>query len=396
MGSSNLAKITVIEESTYGTVPASGAFDTVRYTSEGLSGSPQLTESQTIRTDRMSSGQVVVGLDVAGPINTELAKDSVTDLFIKAAMKSSWQTSSAVTVDLTYDASAKTMTRASGSWPSDIVGKVITTTGFASSSGVNNDDFFVSVRTSATVIVVIPKSDITYVNETGSGTTYEIADYINIGSSTVSVDLQKEFTDLTTKAIIYKGCVVNEMTINATYGSICTANFGFMANAQVLADSSGELITNSRTVNDPATSASMNGSIDMPVLGIEDSSFVASGIVVESVNINLNNNNQPKNGIGEAAPLSYDAGTARIQVEMSAYLDDNAWALLGKRTNQTSFKVGFILENSGGLYAFYLPAVQVSFDDPQSGGIDQQIKLNLRGVAKVGSSGESALTISKI
>lgn len=396
MSGSNFVRLAVIEESTYGEVPASGSFDTVRYTSETLSGTPQLTESGTIRTDRQSSGQIVVGLDVGGPINMELAKDSVTDSLIKAAMKSSWQTSSAVTVDLTYDASAKTFTRASGTWPTDIVGKVISTLGFVSSSGVNNDDFFVSARNSSTVIVVIPKTSITYVNETGSGTSYEIADYIGIGSTVVSFDFEKKFTDLTTKGINYKGCVVNEMNISAAYGSVCTAVFNVLGNAQVLADASGELITNSRTVNDPATSAVFNGSIDMPMLGIEDSSFLASSIVIESISLSLNNNNLPKNGIGVAAPRSYDAGTARINVEMTAHLDDNSWALLNKRTNQTAFQVGFMLENSGGIYAFYLPAVQVSFEDPSSAGADQQNKLTLRGQAKVGSSGQSALTISKI
>lgn len=395
MSSSNQAKICIIEESgSYGVTPGSGNFSTFRYKSESLSGSPQLTESQTIRTDRMSSGQVVVGLDVGGQIGCELAKDALTDMLIRGAMKSTLQTATAVTVALAYDASAKTLTRGSGSWPTTIVGKIITLAGYTSGAAVNNDDFLVSERTSSTVIKVVPKSGITFVTDAGAGASYEIADYLEIGTSTVSFSIEKIFNDLTTKAINYKGMVVNEMSLDVAYGKICELNFNFMGNAQNIADAANEMITDSRTVDVPATSAQFNGSIDMPIFALETSSFAASNIVVESVKLSLNNNNQPQNGIGQAAPRGYDAGKASISVEIVAYLDNNSWALLDKRTNQTAFKVAFALENSGGIYAFYMPAVQASFDDPQSPGTDQQIKLSLKGVAKVGASSESALTVS--
>lgn len=66
MSSSNLVRVAFIEEVAYGVTPGAGNFETARFTSENLSGTPDTVESQQIRTDRMSSGQVVTGLQVAG------------------------------------------------------------------------------------------------------------------------------------------------------------------------------------------------------------------------------------------------------------------------------------------------------------------------------------------
>jgi hypothetical protein len=86
MSSSNSVLITAIEEATYGVTPATGSFKTARYVSESLSGTPQTAKSTEIHSDRTSSGQVQVGLDVAGDINEELSADSLQQDFIRAAM----------------------------------------------------------------------------------------------------------------------------------------------------------------------------------------------------------------------------------------------------------------------------------------------------------------------
>src|ERR1043165_7236204 len=110
MSSSNLVRLAFIEEVEYGVAPT-GNFQTARFTSESLSGTPETTESQQIRTDRMSGGQVVVGLTVGGEMNFELAKEDALDNFLESAMHSEWDEADAVTVSLAIDASAKTLTR---------------------------------------------------------------------------------------------------------------------------------------------------------------------------------------------------------------------------------------------------------------------------------------------
>src|SRR5690606_25752701 len=71
----------------------SGNFKTARFTSEQYSGTPETTESAQIRTDRMSSGQIVTGLAVEGGHSFELAKEEAIEDFLESAMFNSWQTS---------------------------------------------------------------------------------------------------------------------------------------------------------------------------------------------------------------------------------------------------------------------------------------------------------------
>ena len=87
MSSSNYVKISVIEEQTFGSTPSTGNFESARFTSESMSGSPQVAESQVIRNDRYGSGQVVTGVDVAGELGFEIApSDACFDLYLKSAM----------------------------------------------------------------------------------------------------------------------------------------------------------------------------------------------------------------------------------------------------------------------------------------------------------------------
>lgn len=394
MSSSNQVRITFIEESTYGTTPGSGNFNTARFVSDNLSGTPETTESQQIRTDRMSSGQIVTGLTVGGGLNFELAKEDAIDLFFKSAMyQSAYTTDTPVTVDLDIDASAKTLTRASGDFNSDVaVGDVITLTGFTNTT--NNTQVMVTDITSATVIAIIAKDDI--VTETGSGTTFKVADKLDIGTTKTSFSMEKAFLDLTNKAINYRGMIVSEFSLTVGYGEIVNGSFTFMGNDYEAVDAAGDFMTNSRTINASATTSSLNGSVDMPFIGSSASgTFEDANFCIQSVEISLNNGLTPQTCIGQAAPTDYTEGTANIEVTLSAYLSDGNWEILAQKLQQTPFAIGYVVKNAGGFYGFYMPAVQVSFDDPASAGQNQDIIMSMTGMAKVGSNGESALTIFK-
>ena len=130
MSSSNLVRVTLIEETVLGETPAAGNFSTARFTSEGLTGTPETTQSQQIRTDRMSSGQIVTGLTVEGDLNFELAKEDVIEKLMEAAMLSTWNVQAIVNVDLEVNTTAKTITRSTGSFSGlVVVGDFLTLSG---------------------------------------------------------------------------------------------------------------------------------------------------------------------------------------------------------------------------------------------------------------------------
>ena len=204
MSSSNLVRLAVIPETVYGETPVTGNFKTARFISEGLSGTPETVESQQIRNDRMSSGQIVTGLTVGGDVGFELAKEPVIDLFLSSAMLSDWETFSLITASITIDAADKTATRASGSWIADGLkpGQFATLAGFDDDE--NNTQVMVSEVVSATVLKFVGPEDM--VDGSGSATTFKRADQLKIGTTKKSFSMEKKFLDLLTRGSFIAGC----------------------------------------------------------------------------------------------------------------------------------------------------------------------------------------------
>lgn len=369
----------------------SGEFKTARFISENYSGTPETTESQQIRTDRMSSGQVVTGLTVGGGHSFELAKELAIEDFIESAMFNPWTTMSLVTRNLTIDVTLKTITAITGSFITDglVVGDFITLAGFT--NAVNNVPVMV---TSVTALVLEYAGPTTMVDETGAGTTYKRADKIEIGITKKSLSIEKAFLDLTNKAINYRGMIASTMELAVEYGSLVNGSFAMSGNDYEAVDAAADFLTYASYITDPATTNSLNGSVDMPFLSTDVSGvYSQDNFCIQSLNLSMANNLTTQTCIGRASPENYNPGTAAIEVSMSSYLKDGNWDLLTRKLTQDSFALGFQVKNTGGWYGIYMPAIQVSFDDPASGGQNQDISMEMTGTAKVGPNGESAITI---
>jgi hypothetical protein len=339
----------------------------------------------------MSSGQIVTGLQVGGALSFELAKEEALEDFMASAMYSDWNIQALVTVDLDIDATTSQITRSAGNWsPTIVVGDLLTLSGF--SNAANNTQVMVAEIISNTVIRVVSVG--TLVTESGSGTAYKRADRLEVGVTKKSFSMCKQFLDLTTKGINYRGMIASEMELNVAFGELVNGSFTFSGNDYVTADTASELMTNGRTIDPAATTQTFNGSVDMPFfITSAIGTFGPSDLAVQSLSISLNNNLSAQTVIGDIAPIDYSAGTAQIGVEMNAYLNNANWSILDKKLNQDPFQVGFMVKNNGGWYGFYMPAVQVSFDDPASAGANQDILLNMTGTAKVGPNQEKSFVI---
>ena len=369
----------------------SGEFKTARFISETLSGTPETTESQQIRTDRMSSGQVVTGLTVGGGHSFELAKEEAIEDFMESAMFNAWGTMALVTRNMTINATAKTITAVTGSFIADglVVGDFITLANFTGPT--NNTQVMVTDVTALVLEYAGPEG---MVNGTGVGTTYKRADKLTIGATKKSLSIEKAFTDLTNKAINYRGMIAAQMSLSVQYGSLISGSFEMSGNDYQAVDLAADFMTYQSYISDPATTNTLNGSVDMPFLATDVTGVYETGaFCIQSLELNLSNNLTTQTCIGEAAPVDYNPGTAAIEVSLSSYLKDANWDMLARKLSQDSFAVGFQVKNSGGWYGFYMPAIQVSFEDPASGGQNQDISMDMSGTAKVGSGGESAITI---
>lgn len=367
-------------------------FKTVRFVSEQYSGTPQTTESQQIRTDRMSSGQIVTGLAVEGGHSFELAKEEAIEDFMESAMYNAWEASTQKSATITVDASLQTLTRGAGSFIDDgvVVGDFLKLTNFADSE--NNVTVMVMEVTSATALKYAGPT--TMKDVTADASNFQVCDKLSIGTTKKSLSVEKTFLDLTTKALIYRGCCASEMELDIAYGALIKGSFKTMGNDYESADSAPEFISNGEYFADPATSLSLNGSVDMPFVATNvTGTWEQDAFCLQSLKLTLNNNLTALNCIGTAAPSDYSAGTAQIKASLSSYLKDANWNMLAKKLSQEPFSLGFEVQNTDGWYGFFIPALQVSFDDPQSGGQNQEIAMDMSGSAKVGENGESSLTI---
>lgn len=368
-----------------------GSFRTARFTSEQYSGTPETTESQQIRTDRQSSGQVVTGLTVDGGHNFELAKERAIEDFMESAMFSAWQSFAVVNGNFSINMATSKLVRAVGSFIDEgvVAGDFLSLTNFADAG--NNRVVMVMAVTALEVTFAHPTGMVTAVAEAAS---YQKADKLEIGKDKKSFTIEKTFLDLTDKALIYRGALVSQMDLSVEYGSLVSGVFQTQGNDYVAADTASEFASFGENFDDPATTNTMNGSVDMPFLASDVTGVWAQdAFCLQNLNLSLNNNLTVQNCIGKAAPEDYSPGTAQVTVDLSSYLKDGNWGLLAKKLSQEAFGIGFQLNNVDGWYGFYIPAIQVSFDDPQSAGANQEISMDMSGTAKVPAGGGSALVI---
>jgi hypothetical protein len=476
MSSSNLVKISSIEETVYGVTPAAGEFKTVRYTSESLSGTPQTAESAEIQSDRTSGGQVQVGLDVGGDINAELSSDAALKDFIRGAMmQKTWEPTTEDAGTWTVDPIDKTFTNDTSSvefaigdliivsgatdaknngpmyvknftstenTPAVLKAKITATPGanplqyvFDIDSGVagtfsygDADDTEETITAGAsggftyaaaanytvtftdensvvstlalpavdtdpvvvvgadeiltpainTVVLTVAKETIATADET---MTLKKAEKLSIGTDTISFSIEKDFTDLSDKAIAYRGMVVNQMNLSMTYGSIVESSFMFMGNGY---DTPTPKMTSGRTIQDAGTTQPFNASSDIGLVIVDGK---VADFCIQSLQISLSNGLTPQTCMGTLAPRQYSLGMAAITVSGSAYLSDENWGMMAKKLSQTPVSIAFTVQNDDGGMAVVLHGAQLSFPDPSSGGMDQQVSIEFSGSAKQVAAG---------
>lgn len=410
MSSSNLVRVIGIPESTYGLTPAPGVTSVVlplRFTSETLSGTPQTTESQEARNDRMSGGQVVTGLNSGGDVVGELSQHEAMDHILSMAMMSQWVAAEspgapvnvAQVKDPGNDQLASIVVSGANATIAALnVGDVITLAGFA--TAVNNGPRQIVQKIDADELqIAVPRAATT---ETGATVTFARPTYVDIGSEVISMTLSKSYEDVThgtgsdVHSQRYTGALVNQLAVSMTWGEIVTNTATFVANGyQQEAPSLGQQIeTAGGTIPPAATDQPLNGSVDMPMVTVNGE---PTDYCIQQLNFTLNNNLSPQNCLGKIAPTKYSQGTAQINVTANIYLGDPSYdAFMPAKLTQVPVSMMFAAVNQDGGYAFDFRAVQLTFPDPSSAGRDQQVMINATGVAKVGPNGSSALRIYKL
>ena len=89
MSDTNRVAIRIVEESTFGTTPATPAFQELRVTSGNPSFTPTTVTSNEMRSDRQVTDLILVGAEAGGPLGFEVSHQAL-DIPIEGAMFSDW------------------------------------------------------------------------------------------------------------------------------------------------------------------------------------------------------------------------------------------------------------------------------------------------------------------
>lgn len=390
MSSSNRVGLKLIKESAYNTTPA-GNLQEIKYVSEGLSGSPETTQSQGIVTDRQPQGQVLTGLSAGGEVNFELARRADIDALLEGAMYSTWVPALAVAgLELEINISTKKIIRSSGSFLTDGFnpGDFVILSGFANAE--NNVKVKIVDVTALELDYIGPSTMVDESTDADNDEVITRPSYLDIGTTKNSYTISKEFEDLTNKSISYAGALVDSLAININIKEIVSMAVGFVTAGYNFPTTP---LSDGRTVDSAGGATPLNAQADAGKVFIDGQ---VAPFCIQTLGINLGNNHTSQDCLGEVAPVGYSEGGATVEVNMSTYLVDDNFSLLGKKLTQEAFGVLFYAENADGGYAFDLPAIQVAGEDPSSGGANQEVSQELSGTAKKGPNGESALRIYRL
>lgn len=151
LSTSNRAKIRVIKEAVFATIPGAGNPKDVRFTGESLAYAIQTTKSAEIRSDRMTADLPQVGASTSGDINFELSYKEYDDL-MEAALEGTWLGANDLAVPSVTITLTNTITASAGTpFAGVVVGQKVKFSGFANAQ--NNSELTV-LTASPTVITV--------------------------------------------------------------------------------------------------------------------------------------------------------------------------------------------------------------------------------------------------
>lgn len=357
MSDSSRVQLYYVEESVFGTTPAS-ALTEMRFTGEGLGLDLNTVQSNEIRDDRQVTDVTTVGQEAVGDVNWELSYGTY-DTFFESALYGQWGTALTVTdTDISAANSDSSFNSAGSGFPAFVVGQWIQVSGFATAA--NNGFFRVVSRTASKIVV-----NGTLTDEAATPSVTIDGQMLRNGVTRTSFTLEKHFADIT-QFQSFTGMIVGNMSLSVEANAILTGVFNFMGLASALTQAT----VGTGAANAANTNAVMNASSNVGDL-YEGGSLV-SGVYFQSLTAALNNKLRPQNAIGSLPHIGIGAGTIELTGTLNAYFATNALMdkYLGSTTSSFSFRVS---DAAGNAYIITFPKIKFTNGQVLAGGIDQDV-----------------------
>lgn len=364
-------------ESVVGQVP-SAVGTRLRFTGESLSQEVEKNQSNEIDPSRQTRSMFVSNANVAGNIEAELSAQEF-DEFFAAALLGSWSTfgtnGTSAPAELTINPTAKTITFASA--PSGVNALTNIEVGqFISLSGDNlNAKNRVPVRV---------------VSKTATAITYEGADLvaqsavkasistgrITNGTTERSFTLEKLFSE---KGIyyIYKGMRLNQFTLSVSAREVVTLSMEFIGTEAERKQVASFTTPYKESFDHPVIDAVL-GVKNVLINGQPIRTYGSAGI--RSFELTFSNNMEGQEGVGVLGNVDVMLGDITCTLSLEIYADDGSF--FEAALSQERYNIAFAAYDTNGKgYAFTLPSVEFSANQPQAGGKNQALTTTLEGTA---------------
>ncbi len=365
-GESNRVSIRVSKETTWNETPSTPTMARLPYLSDTLGHNKRVRQSDVLRSDRMRDAQVQVGVDAQGDINFELRFgdfDNLLEVALASTYVTATETGSGGASDHSFAVASggvQVITGPATVWDSFTVGAWVKISG--SSQSANNGIFKVTAKTSTTITVANPAGV-----SAASQTTTFVQKMLRNGTTKQSVLIEKQYEDLTTNYLNFRGMRVAGLSLNISTEQIITGVFRFMGARGNIATA-----TVSGSLTGPGTTTSMTASTNVGNI-VEGGASLSTAI--RSITMDLNNNTRALPGVGNVAAIGINLGSITLTGRVEAYFEDQT--LLTKVYNHTSSSLEFrCTDESGNVMVFTMSQLRWS-GNPNNPGIDQDVLLPL-------------------
>lgn len=344
-----------VQESTYGTTPATPAFKPIRHTGTTLGLSKESLQSEEIREDRQIADFRHGAYQVGGDINIELSFGSFDEL-LEAVTLGTWVPAFSTGAQ-SLAATVGTVTRSTGSFVTDgfTIGDVVVNSGFTNAG--NNGRFEVTAVAALTLTLTPLQGQTMVVEAAAAGRQVDtLRATLKAGTTRRSFTVERYFGDILTADKPYHrftGVELNTLALAINANAMITGTFGVL----------GQNLTTATTAIAGATYAqptttspldSFTGTLN------EDGTPIA---VITEISLNLENGLEARFVVGSKQSIRPSVGRSNCSGQITAYFENSL--LLDKFINETESDIVFELPDGvGNKYVFTLPRIKYNGGQP--------------------------------
>lgn len=375
--SADRTRLSIVKESAWGQTPSTPTLQKLNYTQEDINFDIKSRISDSKRSDRMTSDVILTSAGTKGGFDFEfqaLASGAADNLLLGALFAEKWNGVNA-SDDASISAQGAVLTATTKTFDLSAVASLDATKFFVGkkiyfyTTTTNKGFYSIASITSPGVFVV---NETISTNETAASGTLIKGQTIKNGLYKHSFTIEKFFEDVD-EGFVYKGMVVDQLSIKYQTEKAVTGSFSFIGKDVVI---NNALIGSVYT--DPPQTPFMSANFNV-------SSVLLDGVTIEEcllegIDFDIKNNVDGKTAVGVFGYCRTREGEFSLTGKINLYFNNST--MYQKFIDNEAFSLQFTLfDNLGNYYIITLPRLKLSTDEVFSKGKNSDVMDNAKFAA---------------